>query len=158
MHGAALLYNLQLTEALPPGTERERNIETLRAELHEWCSELAARSSAISSWDREEFWELAKHQANVRGSTEHFVNSWWQLQTWRDPELAISSVDARALIGARERALKGSRARLGNQRALELWNGSAGLSRLNYRWGVTTRIINDIHAGLATGGDDARTA
>lgn len=158
MHGAALLYNLQLTESVPPGAERERSIEALRAELHEWCSELDARSSAIGGWDREKFWELAKQQANVRGSTEHFVNSWWKLQTWRDPELAISSVAARELIRARERSLKGSRARLGNQRALELWNGAAGLSRLNYRWAVTTRIINDIHAGLAIGGDDARSA
>lgn len=158
MHGAALLYNLQLTESLPPGGERERSIDTLKAELHEWCSELEARSAAISGWDREKFWELAKEQANVRGSTEHFVNSWWKLQTWRDPELAISSVAARELIGARERALKGSRARLGNQRALELWQGAAGPSRLNYRWAVTTRIINDIHAGLAAGGDNARSA
>jgi hypothetical protein len=158
MHGAALLYNLQLTESLPPGDDRDRSIEMLRAELHDWCSELAGRSSAIDSWGRAEFWDLAKQQANVRGSTEHFVNAWWKLQAWRDPELVISSEAARALIAARERALKGSRARLGNQRALEIWKGAAGPSRLNYRWAVTTRIINDIHAGLATGGEDARTA
>ncbi|MEI9939258.1 MAG: DUF6361 family protein [Pseudomonadota bacterium] len=158
MHGAALLYNLQLTEALPPGAERDQGVESLREELHKWCADLNARSNAISGWDHNEFWTLAKDQANVRGSTEHFVNSWWKLQTWRDPELAISSPTARELIRAREQSLKGSRARLGNQRALELWNGAAGLSRLNYRWAVTTRIINDIHAGLAEGGDHARSA
>jgi hypothetical protein len=58
----------------------------------------------------------------------------------------------------RERALKGSRARLGNPRALELWNGGSGLDQMNYRWAVTTRIINDIHAGLAEGGNDASSA
>lgn len=158
MHGAALLYNLQLTESQPSGEARDRAIESLRADLHDWCAELDARSSALNNWNRDEFWVLAKKYANVRGSTEHFINSWWKLQTWRDPELAISSRGARELIGTRERALKGKRARLGNLRALENWKGAAGLSRLNYRWAVTTRIINDIHAGLAEGDDHARSA
>ncbi|MGC4091634.1 MAG: DUF6361 family protein [Polyangiaceae bacterium] len=158
MHGAALLYNLQLTESLPPEGEPEHRVAALRAELHDWCTELAQRSDAIAHWNHNDFWALAKRQSHVRGSTEHFVNSWWKLETWRDPELAISSPAARALIESRERALKGSRARLGNQRALERWRGAAGLSRLNYRWGVTTRFINDIHTGLAIGGEDARTA
>ncbi len=158
MYGAALLYNLLLFEASPPGDDHEQNLDILRSELASWCSELQAREAAIEAWDRREFWALVKRSANVRESTERFVTSWWELATWRDPKLAIESPAARELIRIRELRLKGSRARLGNLRALERWQGAAGLTRLNYRWAVTTRIVTDIHAGLGKETVDAGAA
>jgi hypothetical protein len=158
MYGAALLYNLLLLEASPPGEDHEQHLAQLRSELTAWCIELQARETAIKEWDRRAFWALVKRLANVRESTERFVSSWWDLATWRDSKLGIDSAAARDLIRNREQRLKGSRSRLGNLRALEHWQGAAGLTRLNYRWGVTTRIINDIHAGLGRGINDARTA
>jgi len=158
MYGAALLYNLMLTESLPPSDDLEERLQQRRAAITEWCTELAARADGIQNWDHGGFWQLAKGSANVRASTERFVEDWWKLTPWRDPQLAMSSPEARELIRAREAALKRSRARLGNQRAIELWNGAAGLSRLSYRWAVTTRMVNDIHAGLGLGGGDARAA
>lgn len=152
MHGAALLYNLMLTEGSPPGERRDENMTRLRAELADWCGELSERADALTAWNRDDFWQLARQHANVRDSTYRFVESWWRLGTWRDANLAATSEPARELVRAREHALKKSRARIGNLRALEGWNGAAGLARLNYRWGVTKRMVSDIQAGLAPGG------
>lgn len=152
MYGAALLYNLMLTEGLSPGEERDEILERRRAELADWCAQLSERADAIGAWDHDAFWRLARRHANVRDSTYRFVEAWWRLGTWRDAELAATSVPARELVRAREHALKKSRARIGNLRAMEGWNGAAGLARLNYRWGVTKRMVSDIQAGLARGG------
>lgn len=152
MYGAALLYNLMLTEGLAHGEERDEILELRRTELAEWCAELSERADAIAAWNHDDFWQLARQHANVRDSTYRFVEAWLGLGTWRDAELAVTSVPARELVRAREQALKKSRARLGNLRALEGWNGAAGLARLNYRWGVTKRMVSDVQAGLARGG------
>jgi hypothetical protein len=52
--------------------------------------------------------------------------------------------DARDLIARRERKLKGALARLSNPRARELWNGSSGLGRLDYRWANAQVMLNDM--------------
>ena len=62
--------------------------------------------------------------------------------------MVADNVAARALIRDRERRLKGPRARLGNTRALELWNGASGIARLSYRWPSAVSILTDIHAAL----------
>jgi len=155
MYGAALLYNLQLTEKLKPSDQREESIAALRKAIDVWCDELKAREEALGNWDRKQFWSLLKEHANVRGGTERFVVDWWRLELWRNPQAAKEGAAARALIEQREVALKRGRARLKNQRALELWNGGAGLARMNYRWFVTRRIVGDIQTGLAEGGDNA---
>lgn len=55
---------------------------------------------------------------------------------------------ARALIRDREVRLKWGRSRFTNPRALDQWNGSAGLIRMNYRWSTVTRFIRDLQEGL----------
>jgi hypothetical protein len=55
---------------------------------------------------------------------------------------------ARNLIRSREMRLKGGRSRFSNPRALDQWSGSAGLSRMDYRWPNVTRFIRDLHEGL----------
>ena len=64
---------------------------------------------------------------------------------WLD--LAESDIDlatdpaATKLITTRERQIKGGRARLVNQAALDRWSGRSGLSRLDYRWSVARRHL-----------------
>lgn len=58
---------------------------------------------------------------------------------------------AQSLIGQREFALKRSRARLHNPRALERWRGESGTQQLRYRWPNAKRILSDILAGLMGG-------
>jgi hypothetical protein len=157
LYGAALLYNVLLTEALNPSEAQEEQLSGLYEEVESWCGEMAGRGAEVDSWDRGQFWQLAKGQANVRSGTERFVNDWWRLSPWKDPQLLRKNATVRQLVAQRELTLKGGRARLKNKRALEEWKGAAGLGRMNYRWFVTRRIVSDIHAGL-NGGADANPA
>jgi hypothetical protein len=68
----------------------------------------------------------------------------------KNPDTLADSPDARALITERERILKRARARLGNPRALERWNGSAGAGQINYRWHRVRTIVADVLQGLET--------
>ena len=82
-------------------------------------------------------------------TTRAFVNRWLDrvIGGRRPPDLADDR-DMQRLITNRERALKGTRARLGNPRALELWTGSSAVKPLDYRWSQVQAIVNDIRIGL----------
>lgn len=81
--------------------------------------------------------------------TRHFVDRWISLVLeGRDAATLATDEIARSLLYDREVALKRNRARLENQRALELWSGAAGASQLNYRWSVVKAITNDILLGM----------
>lgn len=150
MHGAALLYNLMLSEELPPGDDRDAGIEEFRSELAAWASEMTGREHALEAWNRRAFWELVDEIANVGPLTRRFVETWLGMAPWRGVELAIESAPTRNLIRERELRLKGkARARIGNARALEIWSGSAGTARLSYRWGAALRVLADIRAGVS---------
>jgi hypothetical protein len=158
LYGAAILYNLLLWEGSGHGERRDEWVDWLRKGADLWGEELSTRASAIRSWDKTAFWSLASENATVRGSTRDFVEKWWSLSAWESPRAVLDGAAARDLIRAREAQLKGRRARLRNQSALEQWNGAAGLGQLSYRWAVATRMVNDIRAGLSLGGSDARSA
>ncbi|WP_224366313.1 DUF6361 family protein [Hyalangium versicolor] len=154
MHGAALLYNLMLAEELPSGPKRDELTEWFRGSLAAWCTELEPRHAALSGWDRSGFWTLAQQRTRVSGATHDFVERWVAREPWASSARATDDPVLRNQVRDRERQLKGPRARLGNPRALELWNGASGVDRLAYRWPSASRILADIHAGL--GGHDAR--
>jgi hypothetical protein len=148
MQGAALLYNLMLSEEVSAGNRREELIEGYRARLGAWCDELRHRESAIHRWDRSAFWQRCQQIASVRTPTRLFVDTWLDLAPWRSLAEATEGPRARSLVRDRELRLKGKgRARLGNPRALELWGGEAGTARLSYRWFSAVRVLGDIHAG-----------
>jgi hypothetical protein len=154
--GAALLYNLMLSEELPSGERQEEHVEKYRARLQAWIVELEQRESLVSRWDRAAFWTLIGTHANVRTATRQFADAWVDLKPWRSTVGIVDSAAARALIRSRELRLKGKgRARLGNPRALELWGGEAGTGRFSYRWASAVRLLRDIHDVLGTAGNDA---
>lgn len=154
MHGASLLYNLMLGEQLPTGAARDERVAHYRDAIREWVDALDRLQERLDTWDRAAFWTRARSLGPVSGATHRFVEQWGSLRPWHAASLVDSNAAARGLIRARERQLKGPRARIGNTRALELWNGASGADRLNYRWPSARRILSDIFAAL--GGPDAR--
>lgn len=155
MHGAALLFNLMLAEL----RNDERLVKDYRGKVAAWSRLLDRRAADLASWDRARFWEVVHSGgARVPLGARAFVDTWLDLiirdeDVVSHAEAVASSARARRLISARERAIKGGRARLHSPSALQLWSGAAGTARLTYRWAVAQQIIRDIVSGLA-GEDD----
>jgi len=146
MYGAAVLYNLQLAEA----AKATQLADDYRGLLEAWADELSSGGACVG-WDRPGLWRLV-HGRNPRISlpTSSFVERWAELASRHAGGIADHGT-ARQLIGDRERQLKGPRARLANPRALDQWRGASGLRRMDFRWGIGTRIVTDIHDGLDGG-------
>jgi hypothetical protein len=106
----------------------------------------------FSNWNQNDFWELVEGAGRIHPMTRRFVTDWLELiRDGANQENIANSDEARALILYRERRLKRNRARLENQRALEMWTGSAGTGVLSYRWEIARIMINDILDGLQEG-------
>ncbi len=149
IYGAALLYNLMLAEKGKHGTGEEWRAKYVGA-LAIWAREIEIRKAALMDWDRTEFWRVIDAQPSLVGAaTRSFVDDWIDLVLAPGGASVIASnASARALIHARERALKRGLARLDNPRALELWTGEAGTKPLRYRWPTAAQFVNDILSGL----------
>jgi Family of unknown function (DUF6361) len=149
IHGAQLLYNLLLAEAV----ENDEWTDSFNAAMAEWAAFVSRRSANFAGWDRRRFWAIAVDGgAGVTRRTRDFIDDWLDLVV--DPgsaAIADGLQGARQLILQREHKLKVQRARLQNRQALLLWRGDAGSRQLDYRWGVAQTIVNDIIDGLGSG-------
>jgi hypothetical protein len=147
IHGAALLYNLMLSET----AERTTLIDEYRERLRDWHRQIADHHASFAQWEGPRFWSLADSTgARITPQTRTFIDTWLTLT--RFVKDVAEEKRARSLIHARERALKRAQARLDNPRALERWRGAAGTRPINYRWPVASTIISDIQLGLAPDG------
>lgn len=149
MHGAALLYNLLLAEQQAGGAFVGR----YRDELQRWSDDAQARHAELAAWDRPAFWRLVQQDCGerVRGVTRRFADAWFDL-VLAAPTLATiaDGPSARRLVTNQEHAIKPGRARVGNPRATENWEGASGSAQLDYRWSRPVRaIVNDILGPLA---------
>lgn len=146
MHGAQLLYNVMLAEAV----ENEEWIEWFRDALSEWAQLIARQQRALAGWDRGRFWAIVvEGGGRVRPPSRAFIETWLDLVLARGAAPRVGDLpDARRLISHREYELKGPRARLQNRQALLLWQGDAGSKQMGFRWGVTQDLVNDILEGL----------
>jgi hypothetical protein len=148
IYGAVLLYNLMLAEA----RQAEELIEIYRTELVDWEADLRQRAAVLRPWaaDLTPFWQMVETaRARITFWTKRFITDWLTLATQLPSGSHLADqAAARDLIVNRERQLKHALARLDNPRALELWTGAAGVFRLDYRWGVTQTLVNDILRGL----------
>jgi hypothetical protein len=143
IHGAALVYNLLLARK----ARRDEKAEQYEADLQRWRAELSD-TGALQRWDRAEFWATIKRQnPHLRPLTIRFVNHWLDLVD-NDADLATDT-KAHTLIGRRERQIKGGRARLANQAALDRWSGGSGLTRHEFRWSVARGHLEDLYAARA---------
>jgi hypothetical protein len=148
--GANLLYNHMLA------TKRRDSelIEQYHEQLADWAATLSGRWDELAAWQRHlgAFWSCdALRSARIRPPTRRFVSGWLELLFERGAEAMQENARAQSLIGQREFALKRSRARLHNPRALERWRGESGTQQLRYRWPNAKRILSDILAGLMGG-------
>lgn len=153
MHGAALLYNLMLAEKVG-NPEWVENYET---RFSDWADRLSFRMDELRVWygEQERFWRSESlQQAKIPYRTKSFVKGWLYevFHTGLIQNLAAKS-EARELIRMREVQMKKGRARLENQRALDLWGGSSGDRQLDFRWSTVRIIANDIVQGFQSGGE-----
>ena len=146
INGAALLYNLMLAEK----SNNESRKDEYKEKLAEWAINM--NDINLADWDRNEFWDIVESAGRIPALTKQFVNSWLDRACGKEVRDGVAeNEEARMLIALRERRLKRNRARLENQRALELWSGAAGTSMLSYRWEIARVMISDIILGLQEG-------
>jgi hypothetical protein len=146
IHGAALLYNLMLSEK----GNRTARAEEYRDDFEGWSARTVSRGAALSEWRREEFWTLVTDMnPRIPVPTRVFVDAWLDLALAGDPTALHDLPRARRLISDRERAIKGPLARLHNPDALNRWRGSSGAGQLTFRWDPQVRRLTaDIQLGL----------
>lgn len=142
MHGAALLYNLQLTE-IKDHPERETEYRNL---LDDWAKSLDI--GIIRRWDLKDLWNLTiGHGHTITAATRRFIEAWIDLVIRRASVISDDKT-ARNLIEMRERALKQARSRFINPKALEQWGGQSGTRRLVFRWPNTKVFLKDLNQGM----------
>ncbi|MGB2667136.1 MAG: DUF6361 family protein [Candidatus Acidiferrum sp.] len=76
MHGAPLLYNLILAEQ----ARMDESVAKYRRDFAAWARSLSGRFRALEEWDRGRFWELVRSvNPRITGTTQEFINAWWNL-------------------------------------------------------------------------------
>lgn len=152
MHGAALLYNLLLAERAEElglaGHEARR--EGYTAGLDEWQKDFEAINA--ETWDLNRLWALVAVQGRPAAlTTRSFVSKWVDLARVSSGRRLADDGNARRLIRQREHLQKRGQARLSNERLMRQWGGASGSARLNFRWPVVRRILNEIVDGKENG-------
>ena len=143
IHGAALVYNLLLARK----SGRDDMVAEYEDRLAQWRDELNA-TAALDGWSRTEWWATIQRQnPRLRLITMQFVNRWLDL-IGSDVDLTKNRA-ASELISTRERQIKGGRARLVNQSALDRWSGGSGLGRHDFRWLISRGHLADLYAARA---------
>lgn len=147
--GGPLAYSLRLAR-MKSGSENLAG--QLEASLGEWQAAVGTDEAALRSWDRASFWEMVRRlNPRISVRTEEFSERWVGValrsaageRVWEDERVGD-------LIANRERQLKGGRARLlpENLRARDRWQGDPSGGPIDYRWGQSQIILNDILRGL----------
>jgi len=148
VEGAPLLYNLLLAElrhAMQPSDGDAELIDDYRAALAEW----AAREADEAVFDPARLWMLVMDRGGrLPNPQRRFVEAWTRELSEYGPEAVADSTTLRDLIAARERQLKGQRARVGNQGRLLDWGGRTGVGRMSFRWPNVRQLLVDLHWGL----------
>jgi hypothetical protein len=142
MNGAAILYNGLLAECAGNDDLRVEHAERLAS----WAAGLDHR--AFQNWQLGDLWhEVLGRGHRITALTQRFVTDWVS-ELVAGPAALLQNDKARQLIRERERRLKGARSRFTNQRALDQWGGSSGITPLNFRWQIVRQLLGDLHAGL----------
>lgn len=138
MHGAALLYNLALSEL----RERDDWVAAYRERVRGWAAELDLL--AVASWSLDDFWDAVEHPAHsIRPAARRFVMQWRDLVIDGVGGIDSSSV-ARQLVEDRERRLKTSQSRYVNHAVRDRWTGASGVERLSFRWSQAKSHLRDL--------------
>ncbi len=156
--GGQLVYSLLLSRMKSGCDELLGKLEIA---LGEWQSAVRAEESGLRDWDRSAFWELVQRlNPRISSRTQEFAETWIGIaQRAANGERVWDDHRVGQLIATRERQLKGGRARLlpENLRARDRWQGDASGGPIDYRWGQTQVIVNDILRGLSSGQDGSQS-
>jgi hypothetical protein len=155
MHGAVLLYNLQLA-----GRRRHSDwIDRYEKKITEWQDSVLQRWPDLKAWYSAlpAFWESNPlKEGNIPLQTRLFVSDWLRrIFEEPGPERLPQDASTARFIADREWQLKRKRAGLSNSRALEMWQGASGTAQLTYRWQNASTLIKDILNGLNAAGGNA---
>ena len=148
MHGAALLYNALLAErAEKLGlSQHEGRRDHFVVLLDRWRDEV--EEHGLRDWNLDQLWALVARQGKPASRlTRAFVTQWVSLVCDSSLQGLQDDQTARDLIREREIRQKRGQARLTNDRLMLQWGGASGSGRLNFRWPVVARLLNDIADG-----------
>jgi len=138
MHGAALLYNLALSEL----RENEDWIEDYHKHIQTWSDELDL--SVVRAWSLDDFWKLVEHPAHtIRPAAKRFVTEWREFVLGGTDQVT-STPAARRLVEERERRLKAGQSRFANHAVRDRWSGASGVDRFGFRWAQAKSHLRDI--------------
>ena len=154
MHGAALLYNLMLSEL----QQHDKRMGKHRKALEDWVAEVAELESELAGWRLNGVWGIVRSGGwSIAYPMKDFIERWVESLQSSGPGAVIEEKStARLLVREREMQLKRGRARLASPRHLELWGGDSGTAPISYRWRSAKRILKDIFDGLDMVEGDAR--
>ncbi len=138
MNGAALIYNLQLSEL----REHDGWIADYQERLQTWNAEIDQAS--VREWSLDDFWLSIEHPNHrVQPAAKRFVTEW--LQIVRESAAGASnSPAARKLIRDRECRLKTGQSRFLNLGVRNNWRGASGRDRLSFRWPQAKAHLMDL--------------
>ena len=138
MFGAAILYNLMLSELVG----NEKWIERYRAAFDKWASQIDRVQ--LDRWSLNDLWSHAGHPAHqITGLTRQFIREWVHLVAISETPLSDNH-QARSLIKDRERRLKGNQSRFDNLSARSRWGGASGNAQLSFRWPNIQTFLRDL--------------
>ncbi|MBN8607437.1 MAG: hypothetical protein J0L81_11000 [Caulobacterales bacterium] len=141
IHGASLLYNLQLSEL----RDHEEWTAHYRGRLAQWAGDLDERR--LAHWSLPDFWREVHHATHtIRPGLVRFVQDWVTLAKTNAANIAELET-ARGLVRERERRLKTSQSRFVNRAVRDRWGGASGADRLSFRWGQTQIHLEDLFHG-----------
>ena len=144
-HGASLLYNLMLVNAL---TEKGREISfeyDYLDRLSEWAIE--SEESGLVKWCGEInlFWDCLEALDNqVSEKTRIFVTQLAHFIAKDGVDGFATNQGVRDLIKQREKTHKRHQARFFDDSRLNAYQGEAGLRPMNFRWNLMCRLLSDI--------------
>jgi hypothetical protein len=150
--GGAIAYGLSVAKLKKTDSEL---VVQIRSTLQRWSEAMDRERPMLESWDRTDFWSLVRTlNPRLPSPTQQFAERWLSIVLQPDLTPAtLESPEVGALLKSREEQLKGPRARLirENRRGRDLWQGGADIASMDYRWGQSRVILNDILRGLMAG-------
>jgi hypothetical protein len=148
---ATLLYQRILAREDGGESVQQQKRDELDLYWSQAINQLENERDDMLAWTRERFWSRLAQGMNARvdPATRLFVDSWTNNVIGSLDGKPLDSPETRRLISNRERALKGNRARVDNDKARTAWLEQAISYPMDYRWRVTVvRLLQDIQEGL----------
>jgi hypothetical protein len=138
MHGAALLYNLALSEL----RRNDEWIDFYRDWLRDWSEELDL--DTVRAWSLDDLWDAVDHpDHSIRPFAKRFVTEWRGLVLGESGEI-LDSAAARKLVEKREQDLKKGQSRYANHAVRDRWTGKSGVERISFRWAEAKSHLRDL--------------